>query len=124
MLFNIKLNMRTIIEPNILKLDAPVVVVGDIHGQFFDLLKIFDLITETKESELFSSDESKCTADATSNESDMIKGKVFLFLGDYVDRGAIFFSVDISVSFMLIILDHNVLVKDTTPVRLCCTFYL
>ena len=116
--------MRTIIEPNILKLDAPVVVVGDIHGQFFDLLKIFDLITETKESELFSSDESKCTADATSNESDMIKGKVFLFLGDYVDRGAIFFSVDISVSFMLIILDHNVFVKDTTPVRLCCTFYL
>ena len=121
MLFKKLLNMHTITEPNILKLDAPVVVVGDIHGQFFDLLKIFDLITETKESELFSSDESKCTADATSNESDMIKGKVFLFLGDYVDRGAI---LDISVSFMLIILDHNVLVKDTTPVRLCCTFYL
>ncbi len=30
-------------EPNILMLNDPVTVVGDIHGQFYDLLKILDV---------------------------------------------------------------------------------
>ena len=84
--------IKTQTEPNILKLDAPVVVVGDIHGQFFDLLKIFDLITEAKESKQFSSYDSASSDinnGESSAESDKMKGKVFLFLGDYVDRGAI-----------------------------------
>ncbi|EAX91442.1 Ser/Thr protein phosphatase, putative [Trichomonas vaginalis G3] len=49
-------------EKFILKLSAPIHVVGDIHGQFYDLLRMFDLIG------------------LPTNEK-------FLFLGDYVDRG-------------------------------------
>jgi len=50
-------------EPNLLTLASPFVIVGDIHGQFYDLMTIFDLggaLPETR----------------------------YLFLGDYVDRGA------------------------------------
>ncbi len=49
-------------EPNVLKIASPVTIVGDIHGQFFDLLNIFEL-------------------NGFPNETK------FLFLGDYVDRG-------------------------------------
>ena len=55
-------------EENIVKVPDPVVFVGDIHGQFFDLVKMLDLV-----------------------------GKVgdlnFVFLGDYVDRGMFAFEV-------------------------------
>eukprot|EP01038_Epipyxis_sp_PR26KG_P004916 gene4916-6879_t len=54
-------------EPNILKLEAPVIVVGDIHGQFFDLVNIFE--------------------EAKKNKSDKVNHNTYLFLGDYVDRG-------------------------------------
>ena len=55
-------------EDNIVKVPDPVVFVGDIHGQFFDLVKMLDLV-----------------------------GKIgdlnFVFLGDYVDRGMFSFEV-------------------------------
>mmetsp|Transcript_29343 Transcript_29343/g.82757 ORF Transcript_29343/g.82757 Transcript_29343/m.82757 type:complete len:476 (-) Transcript_29343:509-1936(-) len=50
-------------EPNCLHIEPPVKVVGDIHGQYFDLLRIFELAGHPPESTI-------------------------LFLGDYVDRGA------------------------------------
>jgi len=49
-------------EPTLLKLRAPMYVVGDIHGQYEDLLRIFHL-------------------------TGLPPQHNFLFLGDYVDRG-------------------------------------
>lgn len=49
-------------QPALLELDAPVKIVGDVHGQFTDLIRMFEM----------------CGFPPSSN---------FLFLGDYVDRG-------------------------------------
>ncbi|ELP83612.1 serine/threonine protein phosphatase 2B catalytic subunit, putative [Entamoeba invadens IP1] len=49
-------------EPNMLVVDAPVIICGDIHGQFYDLLTIFDITKPVEKNR-------------------------YVFLGDYVDRG-------------------------------------
>ena len=56
-------------EPNLLKISDPVIVIGDIHGQFYDLLTLLKA----------------CPADRPEEK--------YLFLGDYVDRGA--FSIQV-----------------------------
>lgn len=54
-------------EPNLIELHDPITIIGDIHGQFFDLLKVLSY------------------TDLLRPQPDP-NNKV-LFLGDYVDRG-------------------------------------
>eukprot|EP01103_Thecamoeba_quadrilineata_P006077 TRINITY_DN15806_c0_g1_i1.p1 TRINITY_DN15806_c0_g1~~TRINITY_DN15806_c0_g1_i1.p1 ORF type:complete len:929 (-),score=190.34 TRINITY_DN15806_c0_g1_i1:40-2826(-) len=53
-------------EPNVLHLRAPCVVIGDLHGQFYDMMQMLDLLKK---------------------KSREPPHTTFVFLGDYVDRG-------------------------------------
>ena len=71
---NVKLSEREVIsvidkvypiiekEESMIELEPPLYICGDIHGQFYDLLRVFEILKYPPESK-------------------------FLFLGDYVDRG-------------------------------------
>ena len=62
-------------EPNILKLNSPLYVVGDLHGNIYDLIRILVM-----------------TEGAPKNK--------FLFLGDYVDRGP--YSVEVTALLFIL----------------------
>ena len=57
-------------QPMVLKLEAPIKIFGDIHGQYQDLMRFFDLYNAPVE-----------------GPGGDIEALDYLFLGDYVDRG-------------------------------------
>ena len=57
-------------QPIVLRLEAPIKIFGDIHGQYQDLMRFFDLYNAPIE-----------------GPGGDIEGLDYLFLGDYVDRG-------------------------------------
>ena len=59
-------------EPNVIRMRAPVKVFGNLHGQYVDLLRIFESFGEPSE---------------RLGDGD-IESFDYLFLGDYVDRGS------------------------------------
>jgi len=87
-------------RPNIQHINAPVTICGDLHGQFYDLLTIFDLAG---------------ALDKTSAS--------YLFLGDYVDRG--YFSTEIVLFLCAAVLnypDRVFLLRGNHESRLMCEY--
>lgn len=52
-------------EPNVMRIKEPVIIVGDIHGQYYDMIHMFEKVVDSRN----------------------LSATNMLFLGDYVDRG-------------------------------------
>jgi hypothetical protein len=74
-------------EPNVKEIRAPVTVCGDIHGQFYDLLELFEI----------------------GGKLPVLVGAIqhsnYLFMGDYVDRG--FNSVETLLYVLVLKIKHK-----------------
>ncbi|KAH3763727.1 calcineurin catalytic subunit A [Pelomyxa schiedti] len=85
-------------EPNVLNIEAPVVICGDIHGQFYDLMTFMEM----------------AGSPATNK---------FLFLGDYVDRGdfsteVVFYLIALKINYP----DSVFLLRGNHESRLMCEY--
>lgn len=87
LIIQILVKARAIIasEPIIVSVDSPVYVCGDLHGQYYDLVNIFKRCPPLG-GKVFGSDSKRPRPDGERQQEE--KFYSFLFLGDYVDRGA------------------------------------
>jgi hypothetical protein len=69
-------------DPNLIKMDGEVVIIGDIHGQFMDMMGMLKKL----------------------HRQPGEKSTKYLFLGDYVDRGE--FGVEVMVFLLALKLKH------------------
>jgi len=60
-------------EPNVIRIKEPVIIVGDIHGQFYDMIHMFEKVVDSRK----------------------LPNTNMLFLGDYVDRGR--YSIEVCI---------------------------
>lgn len=60
-------------QHTMIEVQSPVKIFGDIHGQYSDLMRFFDLFGSPLDT-------------FSGNDADIVNNN-FLFLGDYVDRG-------------------------------------
>ena len=85
-------------EPNMIEVEAPVIVVGDIHGQFYDMMNFMDLLEANGDNR-------------------------YVFLGDYVDRGD--FSTEVAFYLFALKLcypDKITLLRGNHETRLMCEY--
>lgn len=90
-------------EPIMVELSSPVYVCGDIHGQYYDLINIFHLCPPLDGK--FTSKRLSGKKAKTEKEAQTYK---FLFLGDYVDRGARSIEVMVTLMALKIIMPSHV----------------
>lgn len=79
-------------ESNVVHVKAPVTVVGDIHGQFFDLIEIFKIGGWCPDTNYLFLGESHGVCTALLDELRLTSRRLSHLPGDYVDRGM--FSVE------------------------------
>jgi serine/threonine-protein phosphatase PP1 catalytic subunit len=72
-------------EPILVEVESPVYVCGDLHGQYYDLINIFKRCPPLGGG-VFGMDSKKPRSEGEDSSPDEVFN--FLFLGDYVDRGA------------------------------------
>lgn len=63
-------------EPNIMQVHEPVIIIGDIHGQYYDMIHMFEKVVDSRQ----------------------LPNVNLLFLGDYVDRGI--YSIEVLIFVM------------------------
>ena len=83
--FHIFVIMKFLVEEsNVQRVDSPVTVCGDIHGQFYDLIELFKVIQESIGTQKIGGVTSTIICSQVGGD---MPDTNYLFMGDFVDRG-------------------------------------